>query len=124
METSNEQLVKGIQLNTYVGFMNSLFLIPGIGWFISLVMRLIGKNESAYVNARGKNMANWFISTTIYAIAVGIIYAILFFMIPETAINAVFTCIAIYSFICPFIAGIKALNGEAWNYPLTIQFLK
>lgn len=127
METSSEQLVKGMKLNTYVGLMNLLFLVPSLGWIISLVMWLIGKDESEHVDARGKDMANWFISMIIYGVGCGLVCILLIFIAPIAGLALLYLvgiAIAIIAFVCPIVGGVKALNGEAWSYPLTLQLIK
>lgn len=114
-------------LNTYVGLMNLLFIVPSFGWIISIVFWAIGKDKSAYVDIRGKDMMNWMISLVIYSVAIGVGGLIITLLIP--IIGAIIfvilaAAIGIYSLVCPIIGGIKGFNGEDWRYPFTIQLIK
>lgn len=127
METNNQQQVKGMNLNTYVGLMNILFLVPSFGWIISLVMWLIGKEESEYVNIRGKDMANWFISVIIYSFAIMmgcVLFLVLSPLVGGILMISAAVVIGLFTVVCPIIGGIKAFNGEAWNYPLALKLIK
>ena len=127
MENKNEQMIQGMTPNTFVGLMNILFIVPSIGWIISIVFWAIGKDQSEYVNAKGKDLLNWFISFVIYCIAGGILGGILTVMLP--ALGAIFFfiffgAVGLAAVILPIIAGIKGFNGEDWKYPFTIQLIK
>jgi len=85
----------------------SAFIIP-------LIMWLIGKDRSLVIDQHGKNIINFFISYLIYAI----ILAVTCIGIPLLIVLIVFV---IPIFI--IIATIKAANGEAWKYPLSVEFI-
>ena len=91
-------------------FLSALFM-PFVA---PLVMWLVFKDKSRFVNETGKNILNFQISIFIYCLdlfltCVGIV------LIPFIGIaTVVFITIAI----------IKAFNGELWSYPLTIRFIK
>lgn len=69
------------------------------------------------MDVHGKIVVNWLISAIIYS-AVCLLLTFLLIGIPLLFILAGL-CI-----VFPVIGGIKANNGEVWNYPLTIQILK
>ena len=89
----------------------SAFFVPFVA---PLLMWVMFKDKSRFVNETGKNILNFQISISIYCLdllltCVGIV------LIPFIGIaSVVFTTIAI----------IKAFNGELWSYPLTIRFIK
>ena len=75
------------------------------------------KDKIPALDAHGKMVVNWMISMTIYMI----ISIILIFFV----VGILTTCaIGLMGIIFPIIGGIKANNGELWNYPLAIKFLK
>ncbi len=82
-----------------------------------LVMWLVKKNESSFVNQCGKESLNFQISLTIYAIAS---YILIFLLIGIPLLIA----LAILYIVCVIKASIKASNGESFNYPMTIRFIK
>ena len=99
-------------LTAFTGFFIPLGNIIG-----PLVIWLIKKDELAVVDENGKESLNFQISMTIYAtIASLLIFVFIGILLLPVVIIAqvVFT----------IIASIKANNGEAYRYPLTIRFLK
>jgi len=87
------------------------------GIFGPLVMWLIGKEKDSFVDAHGKTAVNFHISMIIYYVASGILSLIfigIFMLFALLIMQLVFT----------IIAAVKANNGEHYNYPLTIQFIK
>ena len=82
-----------------------------------LVIWLIKKDDLAVVDENGKESLNFQISMTIYATIAGLLIFVLigFLLLPIVVIaQVVFT----------IIAAIKANNGEAYRYPMTIRLLK
>jgi uncharacterized Tic20 family protein len=124
MENNGSKQVCGMTESSYMGLMNLIFLLPSFGWILSIVLYIIGRNESETVKERGKDMMNWMISNFIYGIFLFAATAI--FIMTPWGYGGIFiwVCFGLYSLICPLIAGIKALNGENWNYPFTLSILK
>lgn len=88
-----------------------------------LIIWLIKKDESPFVDDQGKEALN-------FQLTILIIYAILWAMI-------VFTCFVLLPVVAPcillpfilqvvlgIIAAIKASNGEYYRYPINIRFIK
>ena len=94
----------------------NLILFP-IGIILPIVLWQTQKDKMPALDAHGKMVVNWMISSTIYAI-VSII--LMFVLIGFLTILAV----GIMGIVFPIIGAIKANNGEFWEYPLTIKFLK
>lgn len=94
----------------------NVILFP-IGIVAPIVIWQTQKDKMPALDAHGKMVTNWMISMTIYMV-VSII--LIFVLIGILTIIAV----AIMGVVFPIIGGIKANNGELWNYPLTIKFLK
>lgn len=92
-------------------------LIPVLGWVLPLILWQTKKNTSAYIDANGKIVMNWILSSLVY----GIIGFILVFIIIGTILLG---ALAICSLIFIILGGIKANNGETWPYPLSIPFIK
>lgn len=82
-----------------------------------LVMWLVKKNESSFVDQCGKESLNFQISLIIYAI---VSYILVFILI---GIPLLFAIVIMY-IVCVIKASIKANNGEAYSYPMTIRFIK
>lgn len=92
-------------------------IIPFAGVIVPIVLWQTQKDKTPALDAHGKMVANWLISSIIY-FAVSAVLAIV--LIGFLGIIA----LGIMSVVFPIIGGIKANNGELWEYPLTIKFLK
>ncbi len=82
-----------------------------------LVIWLIKKDQSSFVNDQGKESLNFQISIAIY----GIISAILIIVLIGILTSIV---IGIFWLVMVIMASVKANEGIAYRYPLTIRFLK
>ncbi len=115
--TPNKPLF-GMTERTYLMLMHlsqfASWLIPLVGIVIPILMWTTNKDTNAEVDRHGKNILNFTISYAIYSIALFIIIL---------GIPFLFVLFAIYA-VAVIIASIKASNGEYWQYPLTIRFIK
>ncbi len=92
------------------------FIFP-IGAVVTIVLWQTQKDKMPALDAHGKMVANWLISSLIYgAISIVLMFVLIGFL---TAF-----ALWIMMIVFPIIGGIKANNGELWEYPLTIKFLK
>jgi uncharacterized Tic20 family protein len=91
--------------------------IPLGNIFGPLVIWLLKKNEIPVVDAHGKEALNFQISMTIYGIVAGLL-AFVIIGIP------LLVALAIADLILVIMASVKVNNGEAFQYPVTIHFLK
>lgn len=96
-------------------FANLLFFPLGI--VLPIVLWQINKDKMPGIDAHGKMVANWMISYTIYMIASIILIFVLVGILTTIAL-------AVMGIVFPIIGAVKANNGELWEYPLTIKFLK
>lgn len=92
-------------------------LIPFGGVVASIVIWQTQKDKIPALDAHGKMVANFMISCVIYGV---ISFVLTFVLIGILGLLA----LAIISVVFPIVGGIKANNGELWEYPLTIKFLK
>lgn len=108
----------GMTERTYLMLMHlsqfASWLVPLVGVIVPILMWTTNKDNNAEVDRHGKNILNFTISYAIYSIALFVIII---------GIPFVIVLFAIYA-IAVIIASIKASNGEYWQYPLTIQFIK
>jgi uncharacterized protein len=88
-----------------------------IGVVISIILWQTQKDKMPALDSHGKMVMNWTISSLIY----GVVGFVLMFVLVGFLI---FPVVWLLSIIFPIIGGIKANNGENWEYPLTIKFLK
>jgi uncharacterized Tic20 family protein len=93
-------------------------VVPAVGSVIGpLIVWQIKKDLHPFVNQNGKEAMNFQISMLIYGIAAGLLCFVCIgaFLLPAVIIADIVFII---------IAALKAGNGEAYRYPLTIRFIK
>jgi uncharacterized protein len=91
----------------------SLFF-PVIG---PLVIWLLKKDESAYINYHGREYFNFFISYTVYSIISGI----LIFLIVGIFLLWI---LGIMALVFTIIAAVKAYEGNEYQFPLIFRVIK
>ena len=92
--------------------------------FIGPLIFLLASDEKE-VKKHAKAALNWQLSAIVYSIIISIISIILLVVFIGFVIGAVFlTVLYFLNLIFCIIAAIKASEGQVWNYPLTIPFLK
>lgn len=94
----------------------NVFLFP-IGIVAPIVIWQTQKDKMPALDAHGKMVVNWMISSTIYAI---VSIPLMFVLIGFLTLLAV----GLMGIIFAIMGAVKANNGELWEYPLTIKFLK
>jgi len=104
------------------------------GWFFPfgniiapLILWSAKKNDSAFIDAHGKAAVNFQLSILLYCILLAILFVpIAIFTLGLGVIAIVIGIIPaiILKFILIISASIKANNGEHYNYPFTIEFIK
>ena len=91
--------------------------LPVLGWAVPLVLWQVKKSELPGVDVHGKNVANWMLTELI----LGAIFGFLcIFLIGIPLLIALY----VLGIVFPIIGGIKANNGEVWEYPLSFKFFK
>lgn len=93
------------------------FVIPFGGVLAPIILWQTQKDKMPALDAHGKMVTNWLISSLIYWIISGVLAIILIGFLGMLALF-------IMGIAFPIMGGIKANNGEFWEYPLTIKFLK
>lgn len=71
--SSSDDIPFNLTENTYMGLMNLIVLLPYIGWILSIVAWILGKEKSEKIDIQGKNILNWMISYLLYGIGLFII---------------------------------------------------
>ena len=109
----------GLTENSYLLLMHlSQFLMfMFVGFIIPIIMWLLNKDNSTNVDMHGKNIINFMASMFIYFSVAGILCVILIGL-------PILIILGILEFVFIIMAALKAGNGEYWEYPLSIKFLK
>lgn len=82
-----------------------------------LVLWMVKKDEDSFVDATGKEVLNFQISMTIYAIICTILIMVFIGII-------LLPIVVIANIVYTIIAAIKANEGVVYEYPFSIRFLK
>lgn len=108
----DKQYAMFIHLSQFAGL-----LIPLLGWVLPLILWQTKKDTSEFIDANGKIVMNWIISSLIYGIICSLLLLVIIgaFLLPA---------LGLCSIIFIIIGSIKANNGETWPYPLSIHFIK
>ncbi|RUO62516.1 DUF4870 domain-containing protein [Pseudidiomarina insulisalsae] len=93
------------------------YIAPLAGFIAPIVMWLLKRDESAYIDANGKVVFNWLISAFIW----GVISVILSFIV--IGVFMLFA-LAICHIIFAIMGAIRANDGIVRHYPLTIKFFR
>lgn len=93
------------------------FIIPFGNVIAPLLIWILKKDESAFINDQGKEALNFQISITIYVL-ISVVLMILLIGIVLLVI------IGIFSLIFVVIASINSFDGKAYRYPLTFRVIK
>ena len=93
------------------------YMIPFGNIIAPIIIWSVKKEEFPMVDEHGKEVVNFQISFTLWFFIAGI-FVFLLIGIP------VLIALAVIHVVFIIIASLKADNGELYNYPLTIRFLK
>jgi uncharacterized Tic20 family protein len=100
----------------HIGGLIGVFFPPG-NIIIPLVIWLIKKDQSWFVDDQGKEAVNFQISLTLYSIISAILIIVLIGLV-------LLGVLWLFGVIFSIIAAIKANEGVQYRYPLTIRFIK
>ena len=92
-------------------------LVPGIGQVLGpLVLWLLRRDQSAYVDHHGREAVNFQISMTLYAIVAAALIWVLI------GIVLIFVVLGV-QFVFMVVASVAASQGELYRYPLTLRLI-
>jgi uncharacterized protein len=115
LQTAEE---KQMGLLLHLSQLVNVLLFP-FGIIAPILIWQLNKDKMPALDRHGKMVVNWMISSVIY----GFVSIILIFVFLIGLIPLIGLMIAGIAF--PIIGAVKANNnGELWEYPLTIKFLK
>lgn len=92
-------------------------LVPLAGFLLPIVLWQTRREELPGVEAHGKIVANWLLSALIYGIASGVL---VFALVGIPMLVA----LGVLSIVFPVLGGVRAGEGVAWPYPLSIRFFR
>lgn len=93
------------------------FIIPFGNIIGPLVLWLMKRDESEFVNDQGKESLNFQITVTILAIVSGILIIVVIGIV-------LLILVAIFSLVMIILAAVKASEGEKYRYPFNIRLIQ
>jgi uncharacterized Tic20 family protein len=110
LEQQTRQWAMFLHLSVFAGC-----VVPFAGLILPVVLWQVKKSELPGIDVHGRIVVNWLLSMFIYAL---ICVPLVFVLIGIVLLLA----LGVVGIVFPIIGGIKASNGEAWKYPLSISF--
>lgn len=94
-----------------------VLVLPGIGQIVGpLVLWLLRRRDSAYVDHHGREALNFQISMTLYSIvAAALMWVLIGFLLIVVVLGV--------WFVYMVIASVAASQGERYRYPLTLRLI-
>ncbi len=112
--------VWGMDVPTYCMLLHiSLFAyyFTGIGFIAPIIMWAVNKDRNTRIDAHGRVVLNWIISSMIY---LAVIVPLCFVLIGLPLFFIWWVCSVIFTIV----GAVKASDGELWAYPLSIPFFR
>ncbi|QDT32791.1 DUF4870 domain-containing protein [Thalassoglobus polymorphus] len=110
----------GMKPNTWCMLMHLsqlLYGVAGIGFITPIVMWLMTKDQNAEADRQGAAIVNWLLTSFLALVVTGIL-SVFLIGIPFLIIYIVLV------HVFPIVGAIKAANGEYWEYPTSIRFVR
>ena len=111
-DSSARQWAVILHLSQFAGY-----IVPFAGLLAPILIWQLKKDDVPGLDEHGKNIANWMLSAFIYGFVCLLLTFVLIGFIG-------FIALAIMAIVFPIIGAIKANDGIAWKYPLSIAFFK
>jgi uncharacterized Tic20 family protein len=125
-----EQEDTGIAALSHLAGLIGAFVVPIIGGVLGPLIFYATRDKEDFVKENARNALNWQISLLIMGIisgvfiAVGAIFTVAFVGLIPLMIGVLMAIVlSILDFVFVIVGAIKAADGEAWEYPLTYDFV-
>ncbi len=103
-------------LSALLGFV----IMPSANIWAPLVLWLMKRNDSSYIDEQGRESVNFHLSLWLYALLTGALWFTIILIPLACVMWAVFYVMGIAYTI---VASIAASNGRPYTYPWTIRFI-
>ncbi|WP_417847458.1 DUF4870 domain-containing protein [Thalassoglobus sp.] len=116
----NPEDIFGMKPNTWCMLMHLsqlLYGVVGIGFIAPIVMWLMSKDQNAQADRHGAAILNWLLTSFLALVVTGVL-SLFIIGIPFLIIYVILV------HVFPIVGAIKAANGEYWEYPTSIRFVK
>jgi uncharacterized protein len=120
VDATERQWALGLHLSALLGFAGP-HLLNVIG---PLIIWLIKKQDSAYLDAVGKRVLNFQLSYSLYGFAAITLFGLLWWLVIGFIFLPIYAIVAVAWLVFTIIGAVKESNGETYEYPFVIKFLK
>ncbi len=93
------------------------FVLPFANVFVPLVLWLMKKDTSAFIEAHGKEVVNFQLTLT----GILAVCTLLYFVLIGFMFHIIFV---LFGVVVTVLGAIKAQNGEGFRYPMTLRLVK
>ncbi|MCM2374403.1 DUF4870 domain-containing protein [Aporhodopirellula aestuarii] len=107
---SANQMAMILHFSQYLGF-----IVPMLGFVAPILIWQLKKDEIPELDIHGRIVANWMLSSLLYSLISAVLIVVLIGILGLIIVG-------LLSLIYPIIGGIKANEGEPWDYPGSIRF--
>lgn len=98
--------------------------VPPANLIVPVVIWMLKRDQSAFVNEHGKEAINFQISLSLALTALGLLTAVLVFLLIGLLLIPVIIILAIVGLVLGVVAGLKAYEGQMYRYPYILRLLK
>ena len=98
-------------------------LVIGFNFAGPLIVYLIKRDDDPFVRDQAAEALNFNLSVFIYAVVGGLLTVVLILLIVGLLLIPVLIALAVAWLVLVIVAAVKASQGEAYRYPLTIRFV-
>jgi uncharacterized Tic20 family protein len=120
VDATERQWAIGLHLSALLGFAGP-HLLNVIG---PLIIWLIKKQDSPYLDSVGKRVMNFQISYSLYGFAAITLFGLLWWLVIGFIFLPIYAVVAVAWLIFTILGAVKESNGETYEYPFVIKFFQ
>jgi uncharacterized Tic20 family protein len=120
IDATERQWALGLHFSALLGFAGP-HLLNVIG---PLIIWLIKKQDSPYLDAVGKRVLNFQLSYSLYGFAAITLFGLLWWLVIGFIFLPIYAIVGVAWLVLTIIGAVKESNGETYEYPYVIKFLQ
>ena len=120
VDATERQWALGLHLSALLGFAGP-HLLNVIG---PLIIWLIKKQDSPYLDSVGKRVLNFQLSYSLYGFAAITLFGLLWWLVIGFIFLPIYAIVGVAWLILTIIGAVKESNGETYEFPYVIKFLQ
>ena len=120
VDDTERQWALGVHLSALLGFAGP-HLLNVIG---PLIIWLIKKQDSPYLDSVGKRVLNFQLSYSLYGFAAITLFGLLWWLVIGFIFLPIYAIVGVAWLILTIVGAVKESNGETYEFPYVIKFLQ